>query len=411
MEQSAAGKLPVDITRIIMGVLVSEREMETLHAGGRVCSSWRYGARPYKFRHIRLDSQQCVDSLDDLLASVPDIAGYIQQVRFHGKKPEEHRGTRGSGWILDAPLQLASKLPVLRTIRIHELFDIQDKPSSRFFEGLASFTSVTQLHLLHCSCREDFVFRCAGVLPNLRHFEVCNPATLPLGFVDTSALDASYPLVPDSMQLTTLRCMHARYDQDKLVHWLVTAPHRASLRHLAVDIDDVSLISLSRALREVGPNLERLELQVYFPPGYVWRRGRGAISAEKLLSPCTALKDFTVGFTGATDMYSALPLLRGVRARCIERVRINLIHFIGGGSFPNLTELYAILQGENFKSMQTARIVYVGPLSLETFRAHMTSRLPAALEPRMRWTHTTYPGLIFDDFWSDVGPCRINALT
>ena len=376
-------------------------DASTLKACVFVSRVWRYSARPYIFRRIVIRDERALDTFHTLLGDDRAVQGYVRELEFEGRLLQGARmPSQETSWILGAPLRLAHRLGNVRTICFRKCLGPGNvcRPNEELLEGLSRFTSATRLVVQYCGCREDFAFRCAGILPNLRHLEVEYPLHYAiLGGEPSEAsilLSQTYPIAEESLQLSTLRLSAADQWQDAILWRLLESPTHFRLRTLRVDLFH-SFEDVFGAIAKIGSSLEELELDVRINLEYT-SIAQGSPPRDNPLRSCTALRRLTLRVTYAIALRSAVILLEYAPLAHLEHIGFGLIGCMhardGSWSPPNFAELSAALQAPgNFTGIRTFNFSYQGPDTPPGIWQSLQETLPPEIMRKTTYTHVLTP--------------------
>ena len=375
-------ELPSDIVSAIASMADEERDVKVVKACALVSRVWSLGARPYVFRRVAVRDEASLEEFLDLLCKTQDVQGYVQGLSFERKRTSAAEPS--STWVLSAPRRLSNKLPMVHEISFHKVFDTADsKPNNELFEGLATFTSVTNLSLSQCGRGADFVFRCAGIFPNLQHIRIHSPVRY-LTFascLDNPHIQAectTYPMAPESLRLSTLHVSNASSCQMALLKWLAKAPSLTQVRSLRVDFDE-PFEHLSRVMLKSGPSLEELDLNLVDPLEYL------PFISRKLLRTCTRLRRLTLRVVCEPDDIATL--LQRVPSQNIEYIGIGLTQRREEWQIPNLTKLGKMLANKKFASVRRVHFMYTGPIPQDVVLDVLEATFPPSLMRKLTCAH------------------------
>ena len=205
---------------------------------------------------------------------------------------------------------------------------------------------------------------------------------------DGALLSQTYPVAEDSLTLSTLRLSKAPHWQDAILWLMLKSPNRFQLRFLRVDIAQ-PLDQVYRAIVEVGPLLEELELEVKTSLEYT-RMARESPPSDNPLRTCTALRRFTLRFIDTISLRSAVVLLENVPRAHLEHLGFGMIgrvHRSEGLCLPNFAELGEALRAHDLAGVRSFHFSYDGTDSQDEIWQCLKDFFPQTIMDKMTYTH------------------------
>lgn len=250
-------QIPLDIVFPIIDLVAHfDDHGFSLKTSSIVCRDWAFVTRGHMFRRISVDASDGLESFIEVLRGPSRIGTLAKHVDFFLDNARESHFSELVPRLSDFIRMFPDALPNAQGLSIHDVRRHQcGNMDPKLLGSFAALSSVITLSVTSLSFTPGVLLTYVSVIPKLER--------LSISWLDEDHSDTPPDNIPISHNpLQSIRLRNIQ-DLPMVFRNILTSDSKHSLRSMILGLGQFASIDVTSLLREIGPQLEYLDLKLY----------------------------------------------------------------------------------------------------------------------------------------------------